>query len=199
MTPELKELLDDLAPLQRKVALNVVAGMSNIDAYYEAGGKASTKESAEATVSEILRNPKVKIFLDAANKTAINDAVMSRQEMMERLSNLGRANINDLVEWYENEPNEDGSIGVKQSVWYIKPSAMQDPDKMAIISELNASKDGIKIKTHSQLAAMQQLARLAGYESAQKHDLTSSDGTMTPAKPDTKAVAEAISSIADKL
>lgn len=176
MTPEQKELLDALKPLQRKVALNVVAGMSNIDAYYEAGGKATSKDSAESAVSTMLSNVKVKAFLDAMNEQAVNDAIMSRQEMMERLSQFSRINMNDLVEWAEidaeiDAENQDGEP-IKQSVWMIKPSAMQDPDKMAAISELNASKDGIKIKTHSPLSAMRQLADLAGYNKPTEIELT---------------------------
>lgn len=164
MTPEQKELFDGLTRLQQEIALNSIKGMSDIDSYKASSGKAKKEETMRASVSEILTNPKVKAFIDAMNQEAVNDAVMSRQEMMERLSQFGRTNLNDLVEWAEIESEGDDGEPIKQSLWRIKPSAMQDPDKMAAISELNASKEGIKIKTHSQLAAMQQLAKLAGYD-----------------------------------
>jgi phage terminase small subunit len=57
---------------------------------------------------------------------------------------------------------------------------MQDPKQMAAISELTAGRDGIKIKTHSQIDAIKQLSKMQGWESAKKVDLTSSDGTMSP-------------------
>lgn len=178
MTERQRELLDALKPLQRKVALNVVAGLSNIDSYYEAGGKAKTKESAEATVSELLSNPKVKAFLDSMNAAAVSDAVMSREEMMVRLSLLSRTGINDLIEWAEIDAETPEGDPIKQSVWMVKPSAMQDPIKMSAIAELAATKDGIKIKTHSPLAAMNQLADLAGYKAASKHELSNPDGSL---------------------
>ena len=43
------------------------------------------------------------------------------------------------------------------------PSALQDPDKLAAISELTATKDGPKIKLHSPLAAIKQIAEMQGW------------------------------------
>lgn len=180
MAPEQKGLFDKLTPLQQKVCTNIIAGMSNIDAYMTANKKIKNKATGEANASRMLSDAKVKAFLDSMKEVAINDAIMSRQEMMERLSNFGRTNLHDLIEWAEMESESEEGEPIKQSVWMVKPSAMQDPNKMAAIAELNASKEGIKIKTHSQLAAMKQLAQLAGYESAQKHDHISSDRSMSP-------------------
>ena len=69
-----------------------------------------------------------------------------------------------------------------QATWEFKDSVLCDQKKLAAISELSATKDGIKIKTHSQIQAIQQLAKMQGWESAQKVDHTSSDGTMSPTK-----------------
>lgn len=142
MTSEQRKLLDALKPLQRKVALNVVAGLSNIDSYYEAGGKAKTKESAEATVSELLSNPKVKAFLDSMKAAAVSDAVMSRERMLELQSQIA-----DI-----------------------------DSARMANMSleELSELKGALDIK----LKAMNQLADLAGYKAASKHELSNPDGSL---------------------
>lgn len=180
MTPEQKALFDDLTSLQQQIAINSLSGMSNIDAYKNSKGKAKTQEAQEAGASEILNNPKVKLFLSAIKEEAINNAIMSRQEMMERLTSLSRVSINDLIDWGVYSTTDADGNEVKQSVWTVKESASQDDVAMASIAELSASKDGIKIKQHSPLAAMKQLSELAGYNSAQKHDHTSSDGTMSP-------------------
>jgi phage terminase small subunit len=60
---------------------------------------------------------------------------------------------------------------------------------MAAISELTAGRDGIKIKTHSPLDAIKQLSKMQGWETAQKVDLSSSDGSMTP-KPSVTVTPE---------
>lgn len=180
MTPEQKTLFDDLTSLQQQIALNSLSGMSNIDSYKNSKGKAKTQEAQEAGASEILNNPKVKLFLDAMKEEAVNNAIMSRQEMMERLTSLSRVSMNDLIDWGVYSTTDAEGNEVKQSVWTVKDSASQDDVAMASIAELSASKDGIKIKQHSPLAAMKQLSELAGYNAAQKHDHTSSDGSMSP-------------------
>ena len=146
--------------------------MSNIDSYRAAGGKAKSQESAEATVSELLSNPKVKDFVSAMKQEAVKGAVMSRQEMLERLSNLSRVNMSDLISWHTVQSEDDEGNPIEQSVWSIKESAQIDPYVMASISELTAGKEGFKIKQHSPLAAMKQLADLAGYNETQKVEHT---------------------------
>ncbi len=184
MSEEQKELFNDLTPLQQRVATNVISGMSNIDSYRAAGGKAKSQESAEATVSELLSNPKVKAFVESMKQEALKGAVMTRQEMLERLSNLARVNMSDLISWHTVQSEDDDGNTIEQSIWSIKESAQMDPYVMASIAELTAGKEGFKIKQHSPLAAMKQLADMAGYNAAQKFDHLSSDGSMTP-KPST--------------
>ena len=59
LTEYQKALFDDLTKLQQKFALGIVKGLSQIDAYKQAGGKAKKDETASACASEILTNPKV--------------------------------------------------------------------------------------------------------------------------------------------
>lgn len=180
MTDEQKVLFDALKPLQREVALNSLSGMNDIDSYKASSGKAKTDKAMRVSVSQILANHNVKTFLDSMKAAAVSSAVMSREEMLERLSMLSRVSINDLIEWAEIDAETKDGEPIKQSVWMVKASAMQDPVKMAAIAELAATKDGIKIKTHSNLAAMNQLADLAGYKAANKLDLTSLGKSMAP-------------------
>lgn len=171
MTPDQKTLFDKLTQLQQRVATNVLAGMSQRQAYYAAGGTATNDESADATCSVMLSDTKVKEFMDCMKAQAVNNAIMTRQEAMERLSSFARTDLKDLVEFgaYELGEDEDGNP-IVQAAWKIKDSALQDPEKMAAISELSTGKDGIKIKTHSPITAIQQLARMQGWESASKHE-----------------------------
>lgn len=173
-----KELFDQLSPLQQKVCTNVIAGMSNIDAYKAAGGKAKTKAAQESGASEILSNPKCKAFLDEMKKEAVKDAVMSRQEMMERLSNLARVNMSDLITWHTTRSTNNDGEPVEQTLWAIKESAEQDPYAMASIAEVTAGKEGFKIKQHSPLAAMKQLAEMAGYNAKQQVELSGAVSTV---------------------
>ena len=184
MNADQKILFEKLTNLQQRVATNVLAGMTQRQAYYEAGGTASSDDSADATCSVMLSDTKVKEFMDSMKESAVSNAVMSRQEALEKLSNLARTDLKDLVEFgsYDLGEDQDGNP-IVQASWRIKDSAMQDPNKMAAISELTAGKEGIKIKTHSPITAIQQLAKMQGWEAATKHELTGKDGApLNPTK-----------------
>ena len=172
MTDRQKELFAKLTPLQQKVCINIVSGMSNIDAFMSANQKIKNRVTGEASVSRMLRDVKVEAFLDSMKEAAVSDAVMSRQEMLERLSSMARTNVNDLIVWRTEAYKDDEGEEVVQSIWQLKDSAMQDPNLMASISELSATKEGFKFKLHDQKAAMKQIAEMAGYNEAQKIDVT---------------------------
>lgn len=178
MTPEQKYLFDQLTQLQQRVATNVLSGMSQRQAYIVGGGSAESENSMDATSSELLSNPKVVAFMDSMKDEAVSEAIMTRKEAMEKLSVLARTDLKDLVHFGDYELGVDEKTGnpIIQASWRIKDSAMQDPKQMAAISELTASKDGIKIKTHNQVDAIKQLAKMQGWEAAQKFEHTGKDG-----------------------
>lgn len=182
MNEEQAKLFEKLTPLQKEIALNKIAGMNDIDAYKNSKGKSKKENTMRASVCEILANPNVKPFIDSMASHIVNPAIMSRQEMMEKLSSLARTNMSDLIEWRTELSSDSDGEPVEQSLWAIKESAMLDEQKAAAIAELTAGKEGFKIKQHSPLTAMKQLADLAGYNEAQKLDHSSSDGSMSPQK-----------------
>lgn len=178
MNADQKFLFDQLTQLQQRVATNVLSGMSQRQAYIMAGGSATAENSIDATASELLSNPKVSAFMDAMKIEAVSNAIMSRNEAMEKLTVLARTDLKDLVDFGSYEVGTDAESGnpVIQATWKVKPQALQDPKQMAAISELAAGRDGIKIKTHSPLEAIKQLAKMQGWESAQKIEHTGKDG-----------------------
>jgi phage terminase small subunit len=82
MTPEQQALSDKLTKLQRGVVLGVVAGKSQRQAYYDAGGKAKTDASADAVVSEMLSDPKVKAFYDSLMNQAVEKAGITAEYVL---------------------------------------------------------------------------------------------------------------------
>ena len=147
MTSEQKKLFDALTPLQQKVCTNIVSGMSNIDAFMAANKKIKDRVTGEASVSRMLRDVKVKAFLDSMKAAAVTSAVMSRERMLELQSQI--ADID---------------------------SARVANMSLEELSELKGALD-IKLK------AMSQLADLAGYKAASKHDITSLGKSMAPVSP----------------
>lgn len=185
MNDSQKALFNALTPLQKEISLNSISGMNDIDAYKKSKGKAKKLKTMEATVSQILSNPKVKAFIESMANHIVNPAIMSRDEMMEELSLVARTNNNDLIEWgYRDVEVINKETGKKetvpQSYWTLKSVDEINPEHMSAIEEVSVGKEGLKFKRTSKLAAMKQLAELAGYEAPIKTDLMSSDGSMSP-------------------
>lgn len=180
MTPEQAELLRPLTRLQKGIVTALIRpGVTPLAAYREAGGTAKSDRSASACVSEILTNPNVKAALEGLQQAAVTSAVMSRAEALEMLSRIARTPLSALVD-FEKVPvktdEETGEVLATQTVWNIRDSAQQDPAALALISELEVGKHGPKIKTHSQLQALQQLAKMQGWEAPAKIAQTDSAG-----------------------
>lgn len=175
MTPDQQQLFDQLTELQQRLTTNVLAGMTQRQAYINSGGKAVTETAIDSGASEILRNPQVKAFMDAMKKQAVTDAMMTREEAMLILSALGRGRLTDIVKFRTVCVGKDLITGedAHQTVWAIDEDLQDtDPDKLIIISELEVGKNGPKIKQHSKVGAIQQLAKMQGWEAAQKVDAT---------------------------
>lgn len=179
MTLEQKSLFDKLTQLQQRVATNVLAGMSQRAAYFAAGGKAASDESADSSASEILRNLEVIAFMDSMKVQSVSDAIMTREEAMKTLSLIGRTHLKDIVKFRTAHIGKDMETGadLNQTAWEINADLQEsDSDKLIIISELEVGKFGPKIKTHSPVAAIAQLAKMQGWESASKHEISGPNG-----------------------
>lgn len=175
MTPEQLILFDNLTSLQQRIATNVLAGMTQRQAYYAADGSAKSDTAADTSASEIMNNPKVKAFMDSMKVQAVSDAIMTKEEMLARLTRIARTGITDIARFKTSHVGMDMESGeeIKQTTWEIREELQdEDPEKLATIFELEAGKNGPKIKMHSQIQAMAQLARLQGYDAPQKTDNT---------------------------
>ncbi|MGJ0637851.1 terminase small subunit [Xenorhabdus bovienii] len=177
LTDEQQVLFDALTKQQQKFVLGILRGLNQIDAYKQAGYKAKNENTASVSASQIFGNLKVKTFLDAMNQEAVSDAVMSRQEALERLSTMGRVSLHDIAEFRNSQIGEDDEgQPVFQASWQFKDSALQNPAALSAISELTTGKDGIKLKLHDPKAAIKQLADLMGWEAPKKTELTGANG-----------------------
>lgn len=91
MTPDQQKLSDKLTNLQRGVVLGVVAGKSQRQAYYDAGGSAKTDEAADASVSRMLGDVTVRAFYDAMLKEAAGEAQITLQTLLDELEEARQA------------------------------------------------------------------------------------------------------------
>lgn len=88
MTPEQKQLADACTNLQRLTVLGVVAGKTQRQAYYDAGGTAETDDTADAVSSRMLSDARVKAFFDAMMRQAQEDAIWTRRDSLQTLAEI---------------------------------------------------------------------------------------------------------------
>lgn len=182
MTPEQKALFEKLTPFQKKLAPALLSGMKYLEAYRHA--RPTTKNSdpsARVVVNKVVKNKKFAAYMYAMQSDIVSDAIMEREEAIERLSILARGNFASMVDFKTVEIGVDKEGDkVLQSVWKIKDSALQDPKQLAAIAELSAGPQGLRMKLHAPVQAIQQLTALQGWAKPTKLDHTSTDGSMTP-------------------
>ncbi|CNK58119.1 phage terminase small subunit [Yersinia intermedia] len=96
LTEEQKALFDALTQLQKKFVTQVLKGKNQTDAYRKAGGKAKGDNLRKAA-HVIATNCDVEAFLKSVQHETVNEAIMTFEEAMERLSVMGRTSIADLA------------------------------------------------------------------------------------------------------
>lgn len=196
LTPEQEELAKELSDLQRNLVLGVVAGKTQRQAYYDAGGKAKNDESADANASKILSMDKVAAFKMSLIKSEVKESIMEREEALERLSLMGRTRITDILEFEAVEVatvNKDGEQEIKtETIWRLKDSAELQERAAAAIKSVTMTKFGPKIEMHDAASAIAQIAKLRGWEAPTKVAQTDSQGNDVQPEAQANAVLAAL-------
>lgn len=181
LTAEQQQLFDALTALQKKFALAIVKGKNQTDAYKAAKGKAKG-DAMRAAASRMYANVNVQAFLASVQTSEVNEAIMTREEALKRLTVMGRARITDLVDFGENLVGEDeDGQPVTQATWKFKDSVKQSPELLDAIAELTAGKEGIKLKLHDSRGAIKQMAEMEGWQAPAKVEHSNPDGSLNPA------------------
>lgn len=186
LTAEQQQLFDALTPLQKRFSLAIIKGKNQTDAYKAAKGKAKGDNLRKAAHA-IATNCDVLAFIKSVQGEIVDEAIMTREEALRRLSNIGRTSIADIADFSNSIVGEDeDGEPVYQAVWSFKNSSLQDPDSMSAISELTVGKDGIKLKMHDPKAAIKQLSEMQGWEAPKRAELSGPGGG--PVKTETVAM-----------
>lgn len=91
MSKEQLKLYSALTKLQKALTVGVLSGLTQRQAYKQAGGKARTEKAIDNSASEIMGHPGVKAFMDSMYAPQLAEAIMTRDEAMQILSGITRA------------------------------------------------------------------------------------------------------------
>ena len=195
LTPEQKELAAKLTHLQKWTMIHCASGMSKMDAYVKAGGKAKGK-SANNVIGKMLEKGSVRAFYDSLVSSAAAKSVMTREEALETLTKIARTTVKDVVRFKNAQVGEDEDGNpVYQTVWQLIDQDNMDDGHAAAIAELSTGRDGFKFKLHSQTGAIKQLSELEGWDAPKKVE-----GNLTlDGNVDSPEIAKALGQLLDKL
>lgn len=172
MTDEEYEAYGKLSTLQKEFVRAKMQGMNDTDAYKATSGKATTEGSIRKQANQMVTNGNIAHFLNLIDQRDVQSAVMSREEMLERLSAMARTSVADVVDIIRPDDQlmdmATGKVITGQTMWSLKAVEDMTNGGLSAISELTAGKEGFKFKLQDQRAAMKQLAELLGYDAPQK-------------------------------
>ena len=202
LTKEQKLLGAKLTPLRYRLVINVLAGMSQRQAYLAAGGKAKSGKVQDNTASQIMSVKEVQEFYRSLLETKIEESLLTRTEALSILSANARAKMTDIAEFeFRCVGKDKDGKDIMQTVWRTKDSNELSPELASCIKSVTMTKQGAKIELHDQQAAIRQISTMQGWDAPKKSELTGAGGTPLAIRSEVSApeVADALNSLLDKL
>lgn len=140
-------------------------------------------ETINNNAYKLLQDNEIKTRIEELKAMAVSDAIMTREEALERLSMMARVKITDIAEFTESVIGEDeNGDQVMGTTWRILNSADIPAHAAASIKSVTATKFGPKLEMHDPQSAIQQLAKMQGWDAPTKVDHQSSDGSLAPTR-----------------
>lgn len=101
LTDEQREAVEALPKLARRVVLEKVADpiATDVECYRRAGGRAKNDNSARSNVHQILTHPDTVNVLSMFDQPVIDNAIMTREELLRDLTAVANVSIDDVMSW----------------------------------------------------------------------------------------------------
>lgn len=167
LTKEQKKMYAELTDMQRNFCDAKIKGMSNGDAHNYACDQLGKPRSVQAHKAGFayLNHKKVSDFIegvlhDMHNRIAKN-AIMSREEAILTLSKIARGKV--PAKFRRIEIVDAHGDTRHQTIVELPDSDDLTDEQLSTIAEVSQSRDGIKIKQHCPVNAINQLSKLEGW------------------------------------
>lgn len=145
-------------PKHEIFAQQLAQGVTAEAAYAKAGYAPSLKNAQRLKSNEGIRSRVEEILSQAAEKAGV-----TVERIADELVKIGFADIRKAVQWGDGVilTDEDGNEHVVNDV-RLTASDKIDDSTAAAISEVSKTKDGLKIKFHDKLGALEKLGKFVG-------------------------------------
>lgn len=155
---EVKEVLEntELTDKQRLFCIYYIKYFNATKAYQKAYG--CSYETAMVEGFRTLRNPKIELEIEKLKQHKLNQVMLSEEDIFQRYMDIAFSDITDYVNFGKREieileDNQSKTIEVN----YVDFNDSYNVDG-TIISEVKQGKDGVSIKLHDKMKALQWLS-----------------------------------------
>lgn len=173
------DIMSGLTDLQKRFAIHLAAGAKS---YHEAHVKAGAERPDRPNAWRMWQNPRVQTLYYSLLKYPLKESLIQREEALDMLSKMAAVQVTDVCDVVEVQIGED-EFGLPV---YSRHMVLKDlnalPDHVrAAIKSIKQTKFGVNVELYGREEALKQARAMQGWDAASKHDLTSTDGSMTPA------------------
>ncbi|MGX9983952.1 terminase small subunit [Methylobacterium fujisawaense] len=145
-----------LTPKQQRFVEEYLVDLNATQAAIRAG---YSERTAGSVGHENLQKPEIAAAIEAGRAKLSEAAEVSAERVMREVALIALADPRSVMTW--------GPKGVT-----LIDSKTLTRDHAAIVAEVAQTKDGIRLKTHSKLDALEKLIRRMGLNAPEKHDVS---------------------------
>ncbi len=162
-------------PRHEIFAREIAKGASQREAYANAGYEGDER-SMDANAARLIADDRVAIRVQEIQAAAAKRAEVTIERTLLELAKIGYSDIRKAVRWGEGIviKDVDGNEAISNGVAMLD-SAEIDDDTAAAIAEVAQTRDGIKIKFHDKLGALEKIGKHLGMF-VDRHEHSGKDG-----------------------
>lgn len=155
-----------LTELNKRFVDEYLIDPSNAKAAYMRAGYEATGHSAEVNSSKLLQMPHIQEYMQLRMEDRITRTEITQDRVLQELAKIGFADITDYlkVDGQDYQAKDIDGNPVTRRAQYVDifETGNIDRNKLAAISEIKQTKEGIAIKLHDKVAALEKIGRHLG-------------------------------------
>ena len=135
--------------------------------------------------AELLANRKVAVAVQEAKDKRSERTEVTQDMVIDELRKIGFSDIREVASWGERPNLDEVEEDEDLRIYPVELTASENisDDTAAAVSEVSLTAQGVKVKMHDKLAALEKIGKHLGMF-VNRVDLSNKDGTLTPKAQD---------------
>lgn len=154
-----EDLDDDLTDLQRLFCIHYMSYFNATKAYQKAYGVSHSV--ARNNANKLMRTPKIQKQIELLKKEQVIGLKLDAMDVLQRYIDIAFADITDFIDYGTEEIDVIDKNGKKTGTRQVNYARFRDGIDIdgTLVSEVKLGKDGIGIKMHDKMKAMEMLTK----------------------------------------